>query len=112
MTDAKKEAVLSRLFAVIESRRGADPESSYTAQLLAEGVDKIAAKLDEETAETILAATQQDRAALVHESADLLYHLLTLLAAKDVTLEEVFDELKRREGTSGIEEKNARRGKA
>ncbi|MGB1547233.1 MAG: phosphoribosyl-ATP diphosphatase [Alphaproteobacteria bacterium] len=111
MTDAKKEAVLSRLFAVIESRRGADPESSYTAQLLAGGVEKVAQKLDEEARETVRAATQEDRAALVHESADLLYHLLTLLAARDVTLEKVFDELKRREGTSGIEEKKSRKGK-
>jgi phosphoribosyl-ATP pyrophosphohydrolase len=109
MTDAEKEAVLSRLFAVIESRKGGDPETSYTAQLLTEGAEKIAAKLGEEVIETIDAARKGEPAELVHESADLLYHLLALLAAKEVKLADVFEELRRREGISGIEEKKARK---
>ena len=109
MTDAEKEAVLSRLFTVIESRKGGDPNTSYTAELFEAGVEKIAEKLTEETAETIDAAMKGERAELVHESADLLYHLLALLAAKEVKLKDVFEELRRREGISGIEEKKARK---
>jgi len=109
MTDAEKEEILSRLFALIESRKGGDPKTSYTAQLLTEGVKKIAAKLGEETIETIDAAVKGKRAELVHESADLLYHLLVLLAAREVKVTDVFEELRRREGLSGIEEKKERK---
>ena len=100
--------ILDRLFATIESRKGADPSSSWTAKLLAGGPEKIAKKLGEESTETIIAALAQDGDALANESADLLYHLLVLWAAKGITPEEVWRALQAREGTSGIEEKASR----
>jgi phosphoribosyl-ATP pyrophosphohydrolase len=103
--DAK---ILDRLFTTIESRKGADPSSSWTAKLLAGGPEKIAKKLGEESTETIIAALSQDGDALANESADLLYDLLVLWAAKGITPEEVWRALQAREGTSGIEEKASR----
>ncbi len=103
-------AVLDRLFEIIESRRGADPDTSYTAQLLAAGPEQIARKLGEEAVETIVAALGEG-SDLTAESADLLYHLLVLWAARGVRPDDVWRELQRREGTSGLEEK-ASRGKA
>ena len=102
--------ILDRLFATIESRKGADPSSSWTAKLLAGGPEKIAKKLGEESAETIIAALAQDKAALANESADLLYHLLVMWAAKGIAPEDVWRALQAREGTSGIEEKASRKG--
>jgi len=102
------EAVLARLFAVIESRRGADPESSYTAKLFSRGREKIAQKLGEEAVESVIAALSGDKAALTGESADLLYHLLVLWADAGLDPADVWAELARREGISGIEEKAAR----
>lgn len=102
------EATLSRLEAVIASRRGGDPQSSYVAKLNARGVPKIAQKLGEEAVEAVIAAMADDRAGLVGEAADLLFHLLVLLDARGVPLAEVLAELERREGTSGIAEKAAR----
>jgi phosphoribosyl-ATP pyrophosphohydrolase len=99
---------LARLEAVIAARRDADPDSSYVAKLNAKGLKKIAQKLGEEATETIIAALVEDRDALVGEAADLLFHLLVLLGAKDVALAEVLAELDRREGTSGIAEKASR----
>jgi phosphoribosyl-ATP pyrophosphohydrolase len=99
---------LSRLEAVIASRRDADPGSSYVAKLNAKGLTKIAQKLGEEATETVIAALSEDREALVGEAADLLFHLLVLLGAKDVPLADVLAELDRREGTSGIAEKASR----
>jgi phosphoribosyl-ATP pyrophosphohydrolase len=99
---------LARLEATIAQRKGADPDSSYVAKLNARGLTKIAQKLGEEATETIIAALAEDRPALVGEAADLLFHLLVLLGAKDVPLAEVLAELDRREGTSGIAEKAAR----
>jgi phosphoribosyl-ATP pyrophosphohydrolase len=100
--------ILDRLFAVIESRKGADPSSSWTAKLLAGGPEKIAKKVGEESAETIIAALTQDNAALANESADLLYHLLLLWAAKGIAPADVWRALQAREGQSGIEEKASR----
>jgi phosphoribosyl-ATP pyrophosphohydrolase len=100
--------ILDRLAATIAARRGADPADSHTARLLARGPAKCAEKFGEEAVEAIVAAAQGDRAALVHEAADVLYHLLVLLAAREVTLAEVLAELERREGTSGVAEKAAR----
>ena len=100
---------LARLEAVIAERRGGDPQSSYVAKLHARGITKIAQKLGEEAVETIIAALAEDRAALVGEAADLLFHLLLLLGAKDVPLAEVLAELDRRDGVSGIAEKAARK---
>jgi len=100
--------ILARLEAVIAERRGGDPQASYVAKLNAKGLNKIAQKLGEEAVETIIAALAEDRVALVGEAADLLFHLLLLLGAKDVPLAEVLAELDRREGVSGIAEKAAR----
>ncbi|MEX2312314.1 MAG: phosphoribosyl-ATP diphosphatase [Rhodospirillales bacterium] len=100
--------VLDRLFAVIESRRGADPASSYTAKLLSGGIPKIARKISEESAEVTIAALSEGADAVTLESADLLYHLLVMWAAMGVRPEDVYAELARREGISGIDEKNSR----
>jgi phosphoribosyl-ATP pyrophosphohydrolase len=102
--------VLRRLAATIESRRGADPASSHTARLLARGAPKCAQKFGEEAVEAVIEAARGDRDALVRESADVLYHLLVMLAASGVSLADVLAELERREGTSGIAEKAGRRG--
>jgi len=108
-TGAAQDAmVLERLFAVIEGRKGGDPDASYTAQLLAGGRIKIAKKLGEEATETVIAATAGTNAEIARESADLLYHLLVLWAASGVKPAEVWSELARREGTSGLAEKAAR----
>ena len=101
--------VVERLAAVIESRRGADPKTSWSARLLADR--RLAAKkMAEEAVETALAAATEDPATFVAESADLLYHFLALLAASGVTLDEIAAELERREGRSGVDEKASRRG--
>src|SRR5881396_944788 len=110
MADALGEA-LDRLWRVIESRRGADPATSYTAKLFARGNKKIAQKLGEEAVEAVIEGVRGDRAALVGESADLLYHLLVLWAATGLTPADVAAELARREGASGISEKKARKEK-
>jgi phosphoribosyl-ATP pyrophosphohydrolase len=99
---------LARLEATIAARRSADPSSSYVARLHAKGLGKISQKLGEEAVETVIAALSEDRDSLVGEAADLLFHLMVLLGAKDVSLAEVLGELDRREGTSGIAEKAAR----
>ncbi|MBP9952418.1 MAG: phosphoribosyl-ATP diphosphatase [Cypionkella sp.] len=96
---------LARLAATIESRKSADPESSWTAKLLAKGPEKCAEKFGEEAIETIIEAVKGDRPRLICEAADTLYHLLVMLAARNVTLADIEAELTRREGISGIEEK-------
>jgi phosphoribosyl-ATP pyrophosphohydrolase len=99
---------LEKLAATIASRKGADPETSWTAKLLAQGPEKCAEKFGEEAVEAIIEAVKGDRPRLTAEAADVLYHLLVMLAARDVTLAEVLAELDRREGTSGITEKARR----
>ncbi|QCO57185.1 phosphoribosyl-ATP diphosphatase (plasmid) [Pseudorhodobacter turbinis] len=99
---------LNRLAATIAARKGADPDSSWTAKLLAKGPEKCAEKFGEEAVEAIIEAVKGDRARLTSEAADVIYHLLVMLAARDVTLADVEAELARREGTSGIAEKAAR----
>ena len=99
---------LSRLAATITARQGADPASSWTAQLLAKGPEKCAEKFGEEAVEAIIEAVRGDRARLTAEAADVIYHLLVMLAARDVPLAEVLAELDRREGQSGLDEKAAR----
>lgn len=108
MADPLGEA-LERLWRVIESRRTADPQTSYTAKLLGRGRAKVAQKLGEEAVEAVIEGVKGDRAALVGESADLLYHLLVMWAATGVSPDEVGAELSRREGLSGIDEKKKRR---
>lgn len=110
MSDTPNDArVLDRLYDVIESRRGADPDSSYTARLLDKGPAKIAQKVGEEAVETVIAALSEDESALASESADLLYHLLVLWAARGVDPAQVWDALATREGVSGLAEKAARK---
>lgn len=99
---------LDRLWLTIQSRRGADPQSSYTARLFARGRAKIAQKLGEEAVETVIEGVGDNAAALVGESADLLYHLLVLWAAAGVSPADVAAELVRRENSSGIAEKRTR----
>ncbi len=103
-------AVIERLFAVIESRRGGDPARSYVAGLLQAGTAQIAKKLGEEAMETAIAALEEEPAAVVREGADLVFHLLVLLADAGATPADLYAELARREGVSGIDEKAARPG--
>ena len=102
--------VIDDLYEVIASRRTADPSTSYTAQLMADGPAKCAQKIGEEAVEAAIAAVQNKHDELVRESADLLYHLLVLLAVQGVTPSEVYDELARRQGRSGLDEKASRSG--
>jgi phosphoribosyl-ATP pyrophosphohydrolase len=103
------EDPLDRLEATIRARRGADPASSYTAALFARGRPRIAQKLGEEAVECVVAALGPDPAtALRGEAADLLYHLVVLLADTGLTLADLRAELARREGVSGLEEKASR----
>lgn len=101
-------AALDRLWEVIQSRHGADPQSSYTARLFARGRAKIAQKLGEEAIEAVIEGVGDNPAALIAESADLLYHLLVLWAVSGISPADVAAELARRDGTSGLEEKRAR----
>lgn len=101
-------SALDRLAATIAARKGADPETSWTARLLASGPEKCAEKFGEEAVEAVIEAVRGDRSRLTAEAADVLYHLLVMLAARDVTLDDVLAELARREGTSGLAEKAAR----
>lgn len=106
MTDTPD--TLFQLERTILARREADPASSYVAKLRAKGRGKMAQKLGEEAVETVIAALTQDKAALTGEAADLLFHLLALLADCGVSLADVCAELDRREGVSGLEEKASR----
>jgi len=101
-------ATLHQLEQTIAQRRGADPSASYVAKLATRGRGKIAQKLGEEAVETVIAALSEDDAALVGESADLIFHLLMLLADRGIALDAVLDELDRREGVSGLVEKASR----
>lgn len=102
-------SLLDSLYDTIESRRGADPESSHTARLFSRGRDKIAQKLGEEAVETVIEGVAGRRDGVVSESADLLYHLLVLWAASDVKPAEVWAALEGRKGVSGIAEKASRK---
>ncbi len=99
---------LDDLYATILARKDADPSSSWTAQLLAKGPEKCAEKFGEEAVEAIIEAVKGDRDALTGEAADVLYHLLVMLAALDVPLSDVLDTLAARQSQSGIAEKASR----
>ncbi len=103
-----KSEILSRLEEVINSRRGGDVDKSYVAKLFHKGRKKIAQKVGEEGVETSLAAVMDDRLDVIAESADLLFHMMILWADMGISPDDVFDELARREGLSGIDEKNSR----
>lgn len=111
MSDAASSAddVFARLSTTLFERRNASPESSYTAKLYAKGPDAILKKIGEETAELIMASKDGQRDGIVCESADVIFHLMTLLAFHGLSIEDVRQELVRREGVSGIEEKKARK---
>jgi len=101
--------VVERLFGVIESRRGQNPETSHTAKLFSRGRGKICQKVGEEAVETIVAALDEKPKHVARESADLLYHLLVLWAEVGLKPGQIWAELEAREGISGIEEKNSRK---
>ena len=101
-------STLERLAETVEARKDADPDSSWTAKLLAKGPEKCAEKFGEEAVEAIIAAAKGDKDNLTAEAADVLYHLLVMLASRDVSLASVLAELERREGQSGISEKAGR----
>ena len=100
---------LEDLFASIEARATADPETSWTAKLLAKGPEKCAGKFGEEAIEAIIEAVKDDKTQLTSEAADVLFHLLVMLKSRDVALSDVMDELARRQGQSGLSEKAARK---
>ena len=101
-------STLSHLAATIDARRGADPDSSWTARLLAKGPEKCAEKFGEEAIEAVIEAVRGDRDRLIAEAADVLFHLLVMCTARGVTLADIEAELARREGVSGIAEKASR----
>jgi phosphoribosyl-ATP pyrophosphohydrolase len=107
--DSLDGSVLDNLYAVVESRRGADPESSHTARLFHRGLDKVAQKVGEEAVETVIEGAKGHKEGVIAESADLLYHLLVLWAASGVRPAEVWTALESRKGISGIAEKAARK---
>lgn len=100
--------ILTRLMTVLESRKGAEPGSSYVASLYDKGLDTILKKIGEESAETIIAAKSGDKQQIVYETADLWFHCLVMLAQQNLTAQQVLDELERRFGLSGIDEKKLR----
>jgi phosphoribosyl-ATP pyrophosphohydrolase len=107
----RTDDTLARLAAVVESRRDGDPDKSYIARLFAKGPDAILKKIGEEATETVMAAKDGDRARIVHETADLWFHCLIMLAYYRLTPAEVIGELERREGVSGLEEKALRKAR-
>ncbi len=100
---------LEQLAQTIAERAKADPDSSWTAKLLAKGPEKCAEKFGEEAVEAIIEAIKDDREGLISESADVLFHLLVMLQSRGIALDEVLAELAKRQGTSGIAEKAARK---
>ncbi len=100
--------IIERLMAVLESRKGAEPETSYVASLYHKGLDSILKKIGEESVETIIAAKSGDKEQIIYEMADLWFHSLVLLAQQNLDAQQVLDELDRRFGLSGIDEKAAR----
>lgn len=101
--------ILQRLTKMLEARKQASPESSYVARLFSKGEDAILKKIGEETTEVILASKEGDRTHLVYETADLWFHCMVLLAQHDLCAADVLNELARREGLSGIAEKESRK---
>ena len=102
------QSVFEQLSATIESRKTASPDSSYVAKLFHKGADSILKKVGEEATEVVIAAKDENREQIVYESADLLFHLMVMLARYDLTLADVAEELARREGLSGLVEKASR----
>jgi len=103
-----KDEYLESLLKLIKSKKNDDPKISYTALLHQKGINEILSKISEEAEETIIAAQSEGNEKLVHEIADLWFHCLVLLSHKNLTVDDITNELKKRQGTSGIEEKNNR----
>jgi len=103
-----KDEYLESLLSIIKSKKNDDPGVSYTALLHQKGLSEILSKISEEAEETIIAAQSEGNEQLVHEIADLWFHCLVLLSQKKLTVNDITNELKKRQGTSGIEEKNNR----
>jgi len=103
-----KDEYLESLLSLIKSKKNDDPKISYTALLHQKGLNEILSKISEEAEETIIAAQSEGNQELVHEIADLWFHCLVLLSQKNLTVDDITNELKKRQGTSGIEEKNNR----
>ncbi len=104
--------ILDKLALVVESRKGADPATSYVARLLSQGEDAILKKIGEEATETVMAAKDGDRPKIIAETADLWFHSLVMLAYYGLKPGDVLAELSRREGLSGVDEKAARKSGA
>ena len=104
--------ILKKLTETLEARKKDDPTKSYTASLYRDGLEAILKKVNEEAFETIIAARQGDNKELIHEVADLWFHTLVLMAHKNLSAEDILNELAKREGTSGIEEKESQSRKA
>jgi phosphoribosyl-ATP pyrophosphohydrolase len=100
--------LLDRLAAIVESRKGADPSTSYVAKLLSQGEDAVLKKIGEEATETVMAGKDGDRRRIVSETADLWFHCVVMLAHYGLKPADVLAELRRREGISGIDEKESR----
>lgn len=103
--------IMYAVYRVIQERKSASAETSYTASLFSKGIDTILKKVGEEAAEVIIAGKGGEQEKIVHETADLFFHTLVLLANYDISPERVYEELRRRFGTSGIAEKQAREKK-
>ena len=103
--------ILKKLAETLEARKGADPQSSYVAWLYAKGLDAILKKVGEEATETVLAAKSGERAKIIHETADLWFHTLIMLAQTGVKPDDILAELDRRFGVSGLDEKASRQGR-
>ena len=103
-----KDEYLESLLSIIKSKKNDDPEISYTALLHQKGLNEILSKISEEAEETVIAAQSEGNQELVHEIADLWFHCLVLLSQKNLTVDDITNELKKRQGISGIEEKNNR----
>ena len=103
--------ILTKLETIVAARKSADPETSYIAKRLHQGTEKLAQKFGEEAVETVIAAMKRDRAEIISESADMIFHWLMLISDAGVSVAEVMGELSRREGTSGLDEKARRKMK-
>ena len=106
--DKPTDDIISAVYRVIQQRKANPTDSSYTASLMAKGIDKILKKIGEEATEVVIAGKGGKREEIVYETADLIFHNLVLLGFYDIEPEEVFSELRRRFGISGIEEKASR----
>jgi phosphoribosyl-ATP pyrophosphohydrolase len=105
---SRKSEIIDQLFEIIEARKNGNADASYTAQLISKGPAAIGRKLNEESVEALIAAAQNNPAELAQEAADVIFHLLVLLALLDVSPDEVWDILAKRQGVSGLEEKASR----